>query len=377
MSLPESIGNLNQLQELNVYENQLSALPDSIGSLNKLEALYAWNNNFKSLPDSICKLAKLQILNVSSNQITELPSCIDTLQNLEELICTDNKLQSLPESVGNLSKLKILHIYDNPIKSLPNTLVDLPHFEDLWITNDFSHKVSKNIGDILNQLGDEIVRGLEDIKIQKSGTEINSSNSRKSIASIMRISGSGVETFSGMVDIATYLYFQENNVDLEEYYNDTEMGDNDLEIPDEHHFGANGLTEVDDIWHVNGAYLIEDNKIEILNDSDEVIWSCSCDPEDLEGEDVTLIATSNYDDIVDELAPNQAMTIGRFFQKGTIFDTSLNNIDEFDPSDLTIYYFEDESGWIITSIEYAGDELENEDSVSHGTGAEFIWEANK
>jgi hypothetical protein len=191
----------------------------------------------------------------------------------------------------------------------------------------------------------------------------------------MRIIGSGVETFSGNVAIGTFKYFQENDIDLEEYYNDTEMGDNDLEIPDEHHFGANGLTEVDDIWHVNGAYLIEDNQIEVVNDSDDVIWSCSCDPDELQGEGVTLIATSNYDEVVDELKPNTAMMIGRLFNKGTIFDTRLNNIEKFEPSDLTIYYFEDESGWIITSIEYAGDELEDEDSVSWGIGSEFIWEA--
>ncbi len=193
----------------------------------------------------------------------------------------------------------------------------------------------------------------------------------------MRITGNGVETFSGNVDIETFKYFENSDIDLEEYYNDTEMGDNDLEIPDEHNFGANGLTEVDDIWHVNGAYLIEDNQIEVLNDSDEVIWSCSCDPEDLQGEDVTLIATSNYDDIVSELEPNTAMMIGRLFNKGTVFDTRLNNVDDFDPSDLTIYYFEDESGWIITTIEYAGDEIENEDSVTDTVSSEFIWEANE
>lgn len=193
----------------------------------------------------------------------------------------------------------------------------------------------------------------------------------------MRISGGGVETFSGSVDIATYLYFQENDVDLEEYYNDIEMGDNDLEIPDEHHFGASGLSEIDDVWHINGAYLSEDNILEILNDSDEVIWQSDCDPESLESENVTLVATSNYDDIVSELEPDTAIMIGRLFQKGTVFDTRLNNIDEFEPSDLTIYYFEDESGWIITSIEFAGDDLENEDSVTDTVSSEFIWEANE
>lgn len=41
-----------------------------------------------------------------------------------------------------------------------------------------------------------------------------------------------------------------------------------------------------------------------------------------------------------------------------------------------IYYFEDESGWIISSIEYDGEALDNENNVSQISGSEFIWEAN-
>ena len=194
----------------------------------------------------------------------------------------------------------------------------------------------------------------------------------------LRISGYGVETFAGEVDIETYKFFEENDIDLEEYSNMIDFGDEDsLEIPDEHNFGANGITEVDNIWHINGAYLSEDNLIEVLDDAGDVIWQSDCDPESLEDVGITLIVTSNYDDLVEELEPNHAMLVGRLFQKGTIFDTSISDIDEFDASNLTIYYFEDESGWIISSIEYDGEALDNEDSFSQISGSEFIWESRQ
>ncbi len=41
-----------------------------------------------------------------------------------------------------------------------------------------------------------------------------------------------------------------------------------------------------------------------------------------------------------------------------------------------IYYFEDESGWIISSIEYDGEALDNENNVSQTFSSKFIWEAN-
>ena len=43
-SLPESIGNLSNLQNLYLYDNQLTSLPESIGNLKNVKWLHLYNN---------------------------------------------------------------------------------------------------------------------------------------------------------------------------------------------------------------------------------------------------------------------------------------------------------------------------------------------
>ncbi|MDQ3815539.1 MAG: hypothetical protein M3347_16605, partial [Armatimonadota bacterium] len=56
--LPESIGQLAQLQRLYVHSNELSALPESIGQLVQLQRLYVSNNHLSALPEGLLKLAE-------------------------------------------------------------------------------------------------------------------------------------------------------------------------------------------------------------------------------------------------------------------------------------------------------------------------------
>lgn len=51
--IPDSIGNLEHLEVLNLSTNILSSLPDSIGLLLNLKVLNVSGNKLKKLPDSI------------------------------------------------------------------------------------------------------------------------------------------------------------------------------------------------------------------------------------------------------------------------------------------------------------------------------------
>ena len=51
-------------------------IPDSIGGLKKLEELDASSNLLQYLPDSIGLLLNLRILNVSGNKLNALPESI-------------------------------------------------------------------------------------------------------------------------------------------------------------------------------------------------------------------------------------------------------------------------------------------------------------
>lgn len=69
-SLPESLGNLVNLKKLMLYGNELKSLPNSLGNLTRLETLNAWHNQLKSLPASLITLKKLTDLNLRYNQLT-------------------------------------------------------------------------------------------------------------------------------------------------------------------------------------------------------------------------------------------------------------------------------------------------------------------
>src|SRR5713226_8715364 len=60
--LPAEIGQLTNLQQLILANNQLSQLPGEIGQLTNLQQLYLANNQLSQLPAEIGQLTNLQTL---------------------------------------------------------------------------------------------------------------------------------------------------------------------------------------------------------------------------------------------------------------------------------------------------------------------------
>jgi Leucine-rich repeat (LRR) protein len=102
--MPESIGQLDELIEIDVHANDLTQLPDSLGKLSKLELLRVYSNKLTSLPDSIFSLPSLWNLDVHVNRLTSLPP-VTNLINLEHLDVSDNKFEALSESIADLPNL--------------------------------------------------------------------------------------------------------------------------------------------------------------------------------------------------------------------------------------------------------------------------------
>ncbi|MHA1395781.1 MAG: leucine-rich repeat domain-containing protein, partial [Promethearchaeota archaeon] len=132
-SLPESIGNLTNLEKLYLYKNQLSSLPESIGNLINLKELWIYNNQLSSLPESIGNLKNLKELDLKENQLSSLPESIGNLKNLKYLNLRENNLSSLPESIGNLINLQTLDLSANKLSSLPESITNLKNLKELWI----------------------------------------------------------------------------------------------------------------------------------------------------------------------------------------------------------------------------------------------------
>ncbi|OUM58041.1 hypothetical protein PIROE2DRAFT_16801, partial [Piromyces sp. E2] len=114
-TIPESIGQLTELQELSLDMNKLSgSIPESIGELTQLKELYLTDNQLSgSIPESIGKLTR----DLSINKLSGLiPESIGKLTQLNELVLSNNQLNgSIPESFEQLKNLYSLNLDDNKL----------------------------------------------------------------------------------------------------------------------------------------------------------------------------------------------------------------------------------------------------------------------
>ncbi|XP_046700984.1 leucine-rich repeat and calponin homology domain-containing protein 1 isoform X4 [Silurus meridionalis] len=139
-SIPDSIISLQSLTSLNISRNQLSVLPVCVCGL-PLRVLNASNNKLNALPESIGQLTHLMELDVSCNEVTALPRHIGCLKSLRELNVRRNLLCVLPEDLADLplvkfdfscnkvstipicyrkmTQLQSLHLENNPLQSPP------------------------------------------------------------------------------------------------------------------------------------------------------------------------------------------------------------------------------------------------------------------
>ncbi|NXF80847.1 LRCH1 protein, partial [Sclerurus mexicanus] len=104
-NIPDAIVNLQMLTYLNLSRNQLSSLPACLCGL-PLKVLIASNNKLGSLPEEIGQLKQLMELDVSCNEITALPQQIGQLKSLKELNVRRNYLEVLPPELVQLPLVK-------------------------------------------------------------------------------------------------------------------------------------------------------------------------------------------------------------------------------------------------------------------------------
>lgn len=143
--LPESLGQLTQLQALDLSNNQLTTLPDSLGQLTKLQSLNLSHNPLSSLPGFIGRLQRLEVLDLGCNtrrqegisldsddspssyaiydevreRIGSLPEELFDLSNLRRLDLSGNTLTAIPSGISKLISLELLDLFGNHLTTLP------------------------------------------------------------------------------------------------------------------------------------------------------------------------------------------------------------------------------------------------------------------
>ncbi|KAL2653787.1 hypothetical protein R1flu_021915 [Riccia fluitans] len=130
-SLPDSLGNLPNLQRLSVVNTDVKELPSSIGDLQCLKHLTVSNKQLQELPASLGRLEKLQVLEVRFSDLKELPASIGDLESLGSLTVCSTRLQGLPSRLGDLRGLKTLVVRSEALEDIPTSLSRLQSLENL------------------------------------------------------------------------------------------------------------------------------------------------------------------------------------------------------------------------------------------------------
>jgi hypothetical protein len=134
--IPRELGNLSELESLDLSHNQLGRPSSDLKELRNIALLFLRQGKRlareEGLPQELGNLYNLRVLNLSHNTLEwMIPPTFGNLENLERLDISYNNLRDpIPEKLGNLTNLKQLNLSHNRIDGeIPEALNNLTNLE--------------------------------------------------------------------------------------------------------------------------------------------------------------------------------------------------------------------------------------------------------
>jgi Leucine-rich repeat (LRR) protein len=142
-SIPENIGNLANLEDFSIY-GAYNKIPNSFGDLKKLNFLFL-GGYATTLPESFGNLSSLTYFNASSTELKTLPKSFGNLKKLKEIVLDMSKIEVLPESFGELDALETLKLSQTQLKTFPKQIIPLKSIREVMFSG-------TNVGDIPEEI---------------------------------------------------------------------------------------------------------------------------------------------------------------------------------------------------------------------------------
>ena len=139
-TIPESIGNLTALQQLNLGVNPIyGSIPSTIGNMEILQQVWIAGTDISGpIPPEFGNLSLLNNLQLNSNQLTGgIPASLGNLTALKYLWLQNNNLTgTIPEELFDAVSLEQLQLNDNSLEGvIPDNITYLVNLELLRINN--------------------------------------------------------------------------------------------------------------------------------------------------------------------------------------------------------------------------------------------------
>lgn len=113
--LPEEIGKLYYLEELDLSCNNIFDLPVNIIKLENLKKLNISRTKICKFPNEMYKMKNLEYIKASQTYIMDLPEDFNRMPKLRYMFLRRSRLNKFPLSIIGIKSLKILDIYWNNI----------------------------------------------------------------------------------------------------------------------------------------------------------------------------------------------------------------------------------------------------------------------
>ncbi len=189
----------------------------------------------------------------------------------------------------------------------------------------------------------------------------------------LSLQGYGGESYAGKVDRKIYDYFKQRKLDINEFAWDYDYSEEKNIPEDMHPFNPGSPYDCDNLFHASGAEVSELNYITITDENGNTVWEHNLSYSDLDEKGVS-VNESGGGELLDLCDENDVVFWGGQGEKGCFFDAEFTLRAPFDPKKLTIYYENCDNWYLITSVEYDGEELDGFGGYSTtGKWSEAKW----